>query len=339
MRKTGMTVIIALVALLPVMQGRAEGPVKMDADQAQKTRYIGTVAIWYGSHFEDTPAHDWDPIKEWNGPYHPLLGNYKTSDPKVVRQHLRWLRRAGVDVIFYDLCRIRPDLTILELPKQETLQLLVKELLHQEQETRKLRLVIWIEKWNSNPTSEQYRFGMEYIRKNLAPHDFYYRLDGKPLVLTYLNGNAPAGIDEIDREYQSLLTLRRVTSGRPGPGQWSYIGFAGGNRECATVSPGADGYLENAFIAKYVNKGNVDDTALRQHGKKVIESRQDGRVFEGQLLQARQANPPLIFISGWNDWAYCIQIEPAVEYGLKYVDAAARLLGRETETLPYRQAQ
>ena len=50
-------------------------------------------------------------------------------------------------------------------------------------------------------------------------------------------------------------------------------------------------------------------------------------------------NPDVLFVSGWNDWAYCLQIEPAVEYGFQYVDLLARLLGRETETLSYRQPQ
>jgi hypothetical protein len=30
----------------------------MDARQAEETRYDGTVAIWYGSHFENTGSHD-----------------------------------------------------------------------------------------------------------------------------------------------------------------------------------------------------------------------------------------------------------------------------------------
>ena len=306
----------------------------MDAGTAEKIRYSGTVAIWYGSHFEDTASHDWEPIKEWNGPYHPLLGEYKTDDRKIIRQHLRWLRRAGVDVIFYDVCRIQPELTLLELPRQKTLQLLVEELSHQENETRKLQLVLWMEKWNSNPTAEQYRFGLNYVRANLADRDFYYRLNGKPLIMTYLNGPAPE-LAKIDREFEPVFTLRRI-SASPGEGAWAYLGPAG-NQECMTVNPGADGFMEVAFITKSINKQAVDTKALREHGKAVIEKRADGRVFEEQLLKARRVNPGLIFISGWNDWAYCLQIEPAKEYGFKYVDAAARLLGRQAETLPYRQ--
>jgi hypothetical protein len=333
-RRAGATLVI--LALTFIAYSSAFGQIAMDASKAEKTRYDGTVAICYFSHFEDTASHDWVPIKEWNGPYRPLLGEYKTSDPKIVRQHLQWLRRAGVDVLVYDTCRVQPELTLLQLPKQKTLQLLAEELSHQEKETRKLKLVVWMEKWNSNPTAEEYRFGLDYVRKNLADRDFYYRLDGKPLVMTYLNGPAPA-LDKLDQEYKRFFTLRRVSPSAETPG-WKYFGPLG-DKECMTVNPGANGFMEEGFINKYVNKQPVDDNALRQRGKAAIEQRADGKYFENQLLQARQVNPKVILISGWNDWAWCLQIEPAKEYGFKYVDLAARLLGRATETLPYRQPQ
>ncbi|MCC6126278.1 MAG: hypothetical protein IT426_15070 [Pirellulales bacterium] len=323
--------ILALVLSSSALQ--AQPP--MTAALAEKTRYEGAVAVWYGSHFEDSISHDWEPIREWNGPFHPLLGEYRTNDPKIIRRHLQWLRRAGVDVIFYDVCRIQPELTLFDLPKQKTLQLLVEELSRQEKESRKLKLVLWIEKWNSNPTAEQYRFGLEYVRKNLAPLDCYYRFDGKPLVMTYLNGPAPA-LEKIESEYEQYFTMRRISSSAKTPG-WRYLGPAG-DKECMTANPGADGYMEHAFINKYVKKKAVDDDKLRAHGKAVVEERAGGKYFEQQLLKAREVDPKLIFISGWNDWAYCLQIEPAKEYGFLYVDLAARLLGRESETRPYRES-
>jgi hypothetical protein len=307
----------------------------MDANKAETTRYEGTVAIWYGSHFEDTAMHDWVPIKAWNGPYHPMLGEYKTSDRKVLRQHLQWLRRAGVDVICYDACRIQPELTLLGLPRQKTLQLLVDELSHQEKETRKLKLVVWLEKWNSNPKPEEYRFAFDYIRHNLAQRDFYYRLDGKPLVMTYHNGAAPDLVG-IDRRNERDFSIRHI-SPTPGDPGWAYVGPAG-DKECMTAGPGFDSYLEGAFMTTHLNRKPVDTKALGEHGKEVVAARADGATFERQLLQARQVDPKIIFISGWNDWACCMQIEPAKEYGFKYVDMAARFLGREAETRPYRKA-
>jgi hypothetical protein len=317
------------------VRGRAFGQTGMDATTAEKTRYDGTVAIWYGSHFEDTDLHDWVPIKEWNGPYHPVLGEYKTDDRKVVQQHLKWLRRAGVDVICYDLCRIQPELTILDLPKQKTLQLIAEELSHQEKEARKLKLVVWMEKWNSNPTADEYKFGFDYLRKNLADRDFYFRLDGKPLVMTYLNGPAPDHA-KIEKENEPYFTIRHISPDANTPG-WKYFGPLG-DKECMTVNPGANGFMEEAFITKNINKQPIDENALRERGKAAIQQRADGKYFEGQLLKARAVDPKVIFISGWNDWAWCLQIEPAKEYGFKYVDLAARLLGRETETASYRDS-
>jgi hypothetical protein len=336
MRKHRAAATLAILTLALVAHGSATGQTLMDAGKAEKNRYDGTVAIWYGSHFEDSASHDWAPIKEWNGPYHPILGEYKTDNRKVIQRHLQWLRRAGVDVIFYDACRVQPELTLLDLPKQKTLQLLAEELSHQEKETRQLKLVVWMEKWNSNPTAEQYKFGFDYVRKNLADRDFYYRLDGKPLVMTYQNGPAP-DLAKIEKENEPFFTLRHISPDAGTPG-WKYFGPLG-DKECMTVNPGANGFMEEGFITKYVNKQPVNDQALRQRGKAAIEQRADGKYFENQLLQARQVNPKVIFISGWNDWAWCLQIEPAKEYGFKYVDMAARLLGREAETLPYRQPE
>ena len=121
------------------------------------------------------------------------------------------------------------------------------------------------------------------MRKNLAHRDFYYHLQGKPLVIRYMNGQAP-DLEGIDHQCQSFFTLRLMGK------QWSYIGLAG-NRECMTVSPGADAYLETAFITKCVNHGTVDVNALCQHGKEVIRQRDDGRLFEQQLIQAHKPIP------------------------------------------------
>jgi hypothetical protein len=333
MRQHQAAMIVTMLVLTFVCTGSASGQTAMNASTAEKTRYDGTVAICYFSHFEDTAIHDWVPIKEWNGPFHPVLGDYKTSDRRIVRQHLQWLRRAGVDVIVYDTCRVQPELTLLDLPKQKTLKLLAEELSHQEKETRKLKLVVWMERWNSNPTAEQYKFALDYVRENLANRDFYFRLDGKPLVLTYLNGPSPA-VDKIDHEYKQFFTLRRVSPSADVPG-WKYFG-ALGDKECMTVNPGADGFMEEAFINGVINKQPIDVKALRQRGQAAIAQRADGKYFENQLLKAREVNPRVILISGWNDWAWCLQIEPAKEYGCKYVDMAAQLLGRDAETRPYR---
>ena len=302
--------------------------------EAEKTRFNGTVAVFYNP-ITQIDSREWDSIEEFNGPYHPLLGNYRCDDPEVLRRQLRWIRRAGIDVIVYDVYGFR-KWEITDLPKDRTLPLLVSELANQEMESRKLQLAIWLEKWFTNPTVEQYQFGLEYVRDQLAKHGFYYRYRGLPLVLSYENGRNDA-FDHVAPKY-SDLRLQRV---RPFETDvWSYVQNYPQtlNREWMPVNPGFDGYLERAYTQKYVeNVKDLDVEAVRRHGPEAAAVREDGRLFERQLLRARETNPDIIFVSGWNDWQCSLQIEPALEYGFKYVDMTARLLGRSAETLPYRR--
>ena len=123
---------------------------------------------------------------------------------------------------------------------------------------------------------------------------------------------------------------------------WSYIDHWPQrlNREWMVASPGFDAFLENAYVAKYVRQEqNPDYEKIRQEARRHSADREDGAYFKKQLLRARTGNPKIIFISGWNDWQYGNQIEPAVEYEYKYVDLASQLLGRQEETAPYRQTR
>ncbi len=305
----------------------------MNAENAQANRFGGTVAIFYNP-ITQVDSREWDSIEEFHGPYHPLIGYYRCDDPAVLRQQLRWIRRAGVDVIVYDVYGFK-TWSIADLPKDRTLQLLVRELSNQENEPRKLQLVIWLEKWASNPTAEQYQFGLDYVRANLANAPFYHRYEGDPLVLLYENG--PNDAFESIAKANPSFRLRRV---RPFQTDvWSYVENYPQtlNREWMPVNPGFDPYLEQAYTQKYVEKvTNLDVEAVRRHGPQAAALREEGRFFERQLLRARELDPRIVFISGWNDWQCCLQIEPAVEYELMYVDMAARLLGRGDETLPYR---
>ena len=136
---------------------------------------------------------------------------------------------------------------------------------------------------------------------------------------------------------REFFTLRRI---RPYHSDvWSYVEHYPQrlSREWMAVSPGSDPYLEHAYLAKYVHREPGFDLArIRADSRASADERNDGDYFRKQLLRARYGNPDIIFISGWNDWQYANQIEPAVEYGYRYVDLAASLLGRAAETAPYR---
>lgn len=289
-------------------------------------RFNGTVAIFYIAHFQAV-SRDWDSIEEYKGPYHPLLGYYRYKTKDDLLKHLKWLRRAGVDAIVYDIYGFA-EWTPMDIEKDRVLTWLMEALADQEKEARKLKLIIWIERYDSNPSLVEYHHVLNYVRKHAAQKPFYFRLKNKPLVLTYVN-NANPVLDQLEKETYDF-SLRRVQA-YDGKENWSYCNDwpQPANREWMPVSPGIDPFLENAYLGK--KKGKPLDVST---WKKF--DRQDGEYFKKQLLTAREVDPEFIFISGWNDWQYGLEIEPAVEYRFKYVDEAAQLLGREEETKPYR---
>jgi hypothetical protein len=307
----------------------------MNEQRVQSTRFEGTVAVWYTCHYQ-VDTRDWDNVKEFHGPYHPLLGYYRSDDPAILRKHLHWMRRAGVDAIVYDVFSTGQwDLTDIE--EDQALPLLLEELRNQEHETRKLKLIIWLEKYLANPTLEQYRYALDYVREHMASEDFYFSYAGRPLVVTYLNGRNGA-IDQVEWENE-YFTLRRI---RPYYSDvWSYVDHYPQrlSRGWMVASPGFDPYLENAYVAKYVREEpDPDYDRIHEESRHLAADRAGGEYFQKQLLRARYGSPDIIFISGWNDWQYANQIEPATEYGFSYVDLAARLLGRQAETEPYRDS-
>lgn len=305
----------------------------MNETKAQTTRFEGTVAVFFACHYQ-VDRRDWTNIEEFGGPHHPLIGYYKSDDPEVIQQQLRWMRRAGIDAIVYNAYgTVKMD--PVDLPKDRALALLVEALEHQDTEQRKLQLIIYVEKYIGNPTLDEYRCALNYVREHLAEKAFYYHYEGRPLVVTYHNGRNDV-IDEIEWENE-YFTLRRV---RPYYSDvWCYVDHYPQrlSREWMVASPGFDSYLEHAYIAKHVDKQvDFDLDKIRKDTRKGAAEREEGAYFERQLLRARHGNPNIIFISGWNDWQYANQIEPAVEYEYQYVDMAARLLGRKVETALYR---
>jgi hypothetical protein len=295
-------------------------------------RYDGTVAVWFSSHYQIDPR-DWINIKEFGNPYHPLAGYYKSDDPAVLKQQLHWMRRAGIDAIVYDVFSTGAW-RLTDLPKDKTLPLLVQELANQQNESRKLKLIIWLELYWGMPTAAEYQYAFDYIKKNLAGCDFYFHYKGKPLVVPYLNGPFD-DVDEVFEKNREDFEVRCIRAYKSD--QWSYVDAYPQQKRAGWMcaSPGYDAFLENAHVSRHIHhetQPSLDQ--IRADAPRA--ARADGAYYVQQLTWAKQCNPDIIFISGWNDWQYGNQIEPAVEYQFFYLDLTSKVLGRWAETAPYR---
>lgn len=304
-------------------------------------RYDGTVAIWFTSHYP-LVSRDWKNIEQFGGLYHPLQGYYSPDDPAVLRQQLQWMRRAGVDLIVYDCFSTDGNTTLESLPHDKTLQLLLCELSDQKGESRKLKLCMWLERYADNPSLEHYRFALNYIKEYMAEEDFYFRYKSRPLIVSYISGHPGTNraIEEIECE-NTYFELRRI---RPYyTDVWSYIEKypQARRKDWMSVCPGIDAYLEMAYQATHMDHATPPDyEKIRKEVDLLYRvERENGAQYRRQLLRAKETNPDIIFVSGWNDWQYGCQIEPAVEYEFQYVDLTASVLGRQQETEPYRSSQ
>jgi hypothetical protein len=144
----------------------AQGTHILESVTDHNARYAGAVAVFFTSHFQFTDR-DWNSIKEYGNDYHPLAGYYKGDDPAIVKKQLHWMRRAGIDVIVYDAYGAglwRPT----DLPKDKTLKLILQDLANQQNELRKLKLIIWFEAYMGMPTAREYDFGFSYVKQYLA---------------------------------------------------------------------------------------------------------------------------------------------------------------------------
>jgi len=308
----------------------------MKREQATSSRYEGTVAVWYSGQFAHDPR-DWRNNEEFGGLYHPTLGYYDSANRDVVRAHLQWMRRAGIDAIVYDAYS-KASGDIWKAADDPLLRLLLEELSDQSGESRKLRLIYWLEKYALNPSLEQYLFGLDFVRRELAPLPFYYHYHDLPLVVVFANGKVGECDALEEARWQTRdLDLRVIRPFDDGADAWRYVDHFPQrlNREWMSVAPGFDSYMEEAYLAVHFNKEPQPDLDAIRAGSSRAD-REDGAYFERQMLRARYADPDIVFISGWNDWQYANHIEPTEEYAFQYVDAAATLLGRGEETQPYR---
>jgi hypothetical protein len=62
-----------------------KGQKMLDKLSASPSRYDGTVAVWFSSHYQ-VDERDWINIKEFGNPYHPLSGYYRSDDPAVLKR-------------------------------------------------------------------------------------------------------------------------------------------------------------------------------------------------------------------------------------------------------------
>ena len=96
------------------------------------------------------------------------------------------------------------------MPKDRTLPLLLDALDVQSDESRPLKLIIYgLRSTTAIRPSPSNEYALDYVREHLAERDYYFRYDGNPLVVIFLNGeNRDIGEIESRNDYFELRRIR-----------------------------------------------------------------------------------------------------------------------------------
>lgn len=266
--------------------------------------------------------------------HYPALGAYDSHDLKVIEQHCRWAKEAGIDGWIvswwghgkYEDKAMGP---ILDACRKHGLE-----------------ACIYYETVPQPQTAQTAADDVVKALERFADHPAHLRVGGKPVVFVYgraveeiglagwfqaaarINGRYRKGGVLIGDQFSggaamifdgmhtyntcgSLQGLLPEAAGRwcAGTfGDWVRLADRAGRVSTLTVIPA------------------YDDTKIRKPGIKL--DRHGGELYRAQWEQAIKADPHWVIITSFNEWHEGSEIEPSAEDGRKYLDLTAEFANR-----------
>lgn len=238
----------------------------------------------------------------------PLLGYYRTTDPWVLRKHAEMLADAGVDVVFFDC-------TNGSLTWEDSYEALFKtwqQALEDGVDVPKVAFMLPFAATDASRKSLRQLYRDVYSQGRYPDLWFYWK--GKPVIMAYPDNLVE---DDTDRRIAEFFTFR---PGQPdyvnGPGrddQWAWLENYPQNGYVQT----GDGGFEEVTVGVAQNAGpmthghcsafNLPGTFSRSFSQRNgFDPRMEGYLygwnFQEQWDRAREIDPELVFVTGWNEF-------------------------------------
>ena len=317
---------------------------------------------WYGNpehdgkyvHWNHQYLPHWNPdiAKQYQKGYHsppddigsnfyPALGPYSSKDPKVIDEHMRQMRTAGVGVIA--LSWYPPGMADNEgIPSDS----LVPSLLNAAAKYR-LKVTLHIEPYKGR-NDKTVHDDVKYIIDTYGEHEAFYKYhtaDGRTLPMLYIydSYHTPA------EAWAQLMTTGGSHSVRNTPYDCIFIALmVEMNHRKYIDTGGFDGFYtyfatdkftygstqrfwpqlksiaeqSNTLFIPSVGPGYID-TAVRPWNSANMRLRNSGDYYRNSWKAALQTSPHIVSITSFNEWHEGTQIEKAIpksSSGLFYKD-------------------
>lgn len=314
--------MVALFMAVPLVRLRATAEPDLSTTECAEPEHAAMDRLILAYHY---PWYGYKEPRQWDKQTgildHPLLGPYRSDDPKLTDFQICLARDAGIDGFIVSWSG--PETT----PGRIFQQMLDQVGTHS---AGRFRLCVLLEHLANFPglSSEKLRLALAHVLKELGKHPAYLRVEGKPVVFIYQAHTLP-----LDR-WRPLLEGLTTEYGPA----W-YVAVPDGwdiDLEYLSVFdsmvPYADKYysddvLTNSYkqVAKRLQtSGKPSAVAAIGGGSRIRKlgfdiDRSKGQYLRRRFALAQQVAARWITITSWNEWYEAMQIEPSCEYGFEQV--------------------
>jgi Glycosyl hydrolase family 99 len=296
-----------MVAIILVMSACAPAPGSVKTATPDATPVLAYYYIWFD-------------VGSWNRGKmdYPLLGNYSSNDPEIIRQHIRWAKAAGINGF------------IISWKSTDKLDSRLDQLVKlADQENFKLAIIYQGLNLDRHPLPpEQIAADIDYFIDHYADHPVFDIYE-KPLLIW-------SGTWEFSREEVASVTQGRrdhlliLASEKSVKGYERLADLVDGDAYYwSSVNPDTfpkyPEKLSSMGQAVHTNGGLWIAPAApgfdaRLIGGTTVVERKNGEILRREMNTALLSSPDAIGLISWNEFSENSHIEPSVNYGNHYLE-------------------
>ena len=248
--------------------------------------------------------------------HHPVLGAYNSSDPKVIAQHIKWAKEAGIDgfiVSWWGINSIANNNTrkIIEIANREDFTITIYY------ETTKT-----MGKTDEDAKNEIID-EITYIIDTYSDESCFLRFENRPVIFVYaLWTHTRYFWENVTKALREKMNIFLIGDGKPN--EYPYFdGYHLYNPKDIPPESLLNSYKKfkeffpTKLLAATVIPG-FDNRKIKKDGSHM--PRYGGRTYNEFWNVAVEGKADWVLITSWNEWWEGSEIEPSWEYKEKYLE-------------------
>ena len=323
--------------------GRPTPDTASGAPAPRENRQVGLFYfLWLGEHgrgrvrdiskiLADDPKAGYKPDSDvWGeiGEYHfwgePFYGYYYSDDEWVVRRHMKLFIQSDIDFLFFD--------TTNAVTYDHNVKMVMRVLQEYHDEGWKIPKVMFYTNTASGQTVQHI---YELIYKPEYCKDTWYYFDGKPVIIAVEEECSPEA-----REFFNIK-MSQWPNEPDKLGGWPWMDFVRpqrvfanlkGEPEVINVSVAQHPQIRFGDSALYGETANCGRSFHNGENDPTPDAFIHGYNFGEQFDRAVETDPPVVLITGWNEWI-AGRWEGTEERPLLFVDCANYEYSRDVEMM------